>query len=69
MASIPLNAEVLRARALQCRHLAGGLRDIRIADRLLVIALDYEDMARRNQSKLSQRLKNVSKRREHRAAP
>ena len=50
MLSVPLNAELLellRKRAMQCRHLAGGIRDARIRARLLGLATEYDQMAER----------------------
>jgi hypothetical protein len=47
MLSVPLNAELLRKRAMQCRHLADGIQDVQIKARLLGIATEYEQMAER----------------------
>lgn len=47
MASVPLSSEMLRNRASQCRHLASGIRDDQIKDRLLRLATEYDQMARR----------------------
>lgn len=47
MLGVPLSTEMLRNRATQCRHLAGGIRDDQIRDRLLRLAIEYEEMAKR----------------------
>jgi hypothetical protein len=47
MLGVALNAEMLQNRATQCRHLAGGIRNQQIKDRLLRLAAEYEEMATR----------------------
>ena len=45
----PWDSSALRNRAMQCRHLAAGIRDVEIQNSLLLVALDYEEMVLRNE--------------------
>jgi hypothetical protein len=45
MQKLTLDASSLRQRAMQCRHLADRMKDRQIAERLTLIASDYEILA------------------------
>ena len=54
MLSIPLSLEMLRNRAAQCRHLASGVRDDQIRDRLLQLANEYDQMVEHHELRRDQ---------------
>jgi len=64
----PWDSSALRDRAMQCRHLAAGIRDVEIQSRLLLVALDYEEMAFKNERrKPAEYPKGLARRMERRA--
>jgi len=59
--NVDFDGAALRQRADQCRHLAGGVRDKTIRDRLLTLASDYDALARHAENtplRLAERIAN-----------